>query len=108
MATVGESAYRQFVVKLQAKVSSRFMTGRDIQNIGNTFWKLLNNQFKEDAKAEQGRNAFWSFARYLKQCLVNNELDVLNDLWSKFDQNGKNLFENMYDNCLNELVSDVV
>jgi len=76
--------------------------------MGRFFWGLLTEEFKEEAKEKHGRTAFWSFAQFLKHCLINRELDFIIDLWPKFDQNGKNLFENFYDNNLKMLVSNVL
>jgi len=74
--------------------------------MGRYFWGLLSEEFKE-AKARHGRNTFWSFAQFLKDCLINRELDFIIDLWQHFNQNAKILFENFHENNLNMLVSNV-
>jgi len=108
MASQGETTYNQFIVKLHSKVSSRFIHGHDVQHMGRFFWGLLTDEFKEEAKEKHGRNAFWSFYKFLKECLINRDLEFIIDLWVHFNQNAKNLFENFYDNNLNMLVSNVL
>jgi hypothetical protein len=108
MATPGELAFQQFVAKLQIKSGTRYINGHDVQSIGKFFWALMNEQYKQEKREEQGRNSFWTFAQSLKQCLIGRDLEPVISLWADFDQNGKNLFENFYENCLNSLVSDLL
>jgi hypothetical protein len=108
MASQGEIIFQQFIGKIQQKVSTRFMTARDAQSIGKFFWPLLSQKFKQELKIVHGRNAFWDFAQYLKQCFINGEMGPIYDLWLDFDQNGKNLYETFYENSLNKLVHDVL
>jgi hypothetical protein len=108
MTSNGELVFKQTIVKLARKASTRFITGYDTQSIGRFFWPFMTNEYKADLKAEQGRQAFWFFAQSIKFCLVNNQLEIILELWTHFDQNGKNLFENLYENCLNNLICEVL
>ena len=108
MASQGEIVYKQAVVKLVEKIAMRFITGHETQSIGRFFWSLLCEEYKDVLKEEKGRQAFWYFAQNVKYFLVNRELGTIYDLWNHFDQNGKNLFETFYDNCLNKLVCEVL
>jgi len=83
MASQGELTYHKFIIKLQAKVASRFINGHDTQLLGRYFWGLLSEEFKEEAKATHGRNTFWSFAQFMKHRLINRALDYIIDLWHK-------------------------
>lgn len=108
MTTEGEIAFKQFLLKLQQRVSAQYVTCRDVQNIGKFFWSLLKEEFKEEKREEHGRNAFWIVALLIKQCLISNDIDSIADLWNDFDQNGKNKFENLYENCLKRIVYEIL
>jgi len=108
MTSQGELVFRQLVVKLSQRVSTRYITGHEVQKICKFFWPLLSEDFKTGARGEHGRQAFWGFAQFLKDCLINNHLDYINDLWPHVDANGKHLFEHFYENALNSLVGQVL
>jgi len=88
--------YNQFIVKLHSKASNRFITGHDVQHMSRFFWGQLTDEFKEEAKEKHGRHAFWSFSKFLMECLIDRDLKFIIDLWVHFNQNAKNLFENFY------------
>jgi hypothetical protein len=100
MSSQGELSYHHFIIKLVEKAKSRYISVKDVQKIGTFFWGVLSEEFKHSRKEEEGRNAFWNFAIAIKNSLTNNEFDELNSLWEDFDVNGKNLFENLYNNCI--------
>jgi hypothetical protein len=108
MASPGELIYSQVVSKLAHKISTRFITGHDVQAIARFYWPLLNDEYKASLKAQDGRQAFWQFAQTLKFCFINNQSEVIVELWQYFDQNGKNLFENFYENSLNNLICKIL
>jgi hypothetical protein len=108
MASPGELVYRQLVAKVTQKISTRFITGHDVQAIGRFYWPIMNEEYKSHLKEEHGRQAFWQFSQTLKYCFINNQYEVITELWQYFDQNGKNLVENFYENSLNKLASDVL
>ena len=108
MTTIGEIAFEQFLINLQQRVSTRYVTCRDVQNIGSFFWSLLKDEFKEEKREETGRNAFWVVAQSIKKCLINNDIESIAGLWGDFYQNGKYKFENLYDDCLKCLVHEIL
>jgi len=68
----------------------------------------MNEDFKDGARNEHGRQAFWNFGQFLKNCLVKKQLEPVFELWAAFDQNGRNLFINFKDNCLIQLIRQVL
>jgi len=108
MATNGEIIYIKLVAALAEKVSTRFITGRETQKIGRYFWPLLNDECVQKQKQDHGKDAFWQFALQLKSCLVNNDLNSINALYTSFNQNAINYFENLYDNCMKTLVNHIL
>jgi hypothetical protein len=108
MASPGEIAYHHFIIKLAEKATSHFITVKDVHNIGSRFWGFMSMEFKDDLKKAGGKNGFWNLAVAIKNRLLNNELDELFSLWQDFDSNGKNMFENLYNNCILHHVSQVI
>ena len=108
MATQGELVYREVVVRLSCRIANRIIDGQNTQKIGKFFWPFMNELFKTEKRNEDGRQAFWRFAIMLKRCFMEENLDIVYDLWQDFDQNAKNLFENFINNCVNEFVNDVL
>jgi hypothetical protein len=108
MASPGELSYQHFIIKLVQKASTRRITVNDTHSIGSRFWGFMSEEFKEGRKIDGKRHAFWNFAQMLKNCIVNGQTDDLFQLWEYFDTNGRNMFENMYENCLSYHVSRVL
>jgi len=108
MASQGKIVFDQFVAKLGLKATSRYIDGHSAQKLGKFFWPLLNSDFKEMTRTEHGRQAFWVFAQHLKDCFVKGDFNYISELWYLFDQNAKNLFENFYENALNEMIGQVL
>lgn len=108
MASQGELSYHHFIIKLIQKANSRYISVKDIQSIGTCFWGLMSDEFKQNRKQDEKRNAFWNFALFIKDCILNREIDEMFQLWTFFDTNGKNMFENLYENCISHHVNRVL
>lgn len=108
MATQGELSYHHFVLKLSQKASTRYVSNSDIQSIGDCFWSLMDKDFKDLKRETEKRKAFWTFALYLKKCLINRDVEAIFDLWGSFDINGRNMWESMYENCIQNHVDNVL
>lgn len=108
MASQGELSYHHFILKLVQKANTRYISISNVQSIGSCFWGLLSDEFKQGRRQEEKRNAFWNFALFLKECILRREIDELYELWNHFDTNGKNMFENLYENCISHHVNNVL
>jgi hypothetical protein len=108
MSTPGQLSYQHFVLQLSEKASSRYITNRDVQNIGSCFWSLLGKDFKDQCKEAGDKKPFWSFSIFLKKCLIDRNVEEIFDLWESFDINGQNMWEHMYDNCIKKHVDAVL
>jgi hypothetical protein len=96
MSSPGELSYHLFVTKLVQKATSQFISVKDTKSIAKYFWRFMNESFKQEVH----REAFWDFALYLKHCIISQKTDELCELWKFFDTNGKNMWENLYENSL--------
>lgn len=108
MSSPGEITYRQFVYKLAEQASLHSLNAQDIQRIASIFWEMMDVKFKENRRKSENRKAFWSFAQYIKNCILNRDLDLICDLWLDFNTAGKNFWENFYENSLNDYVTDIL
>lgn len=108
MASPGEIAYHHFIMRIVEKGSSRYISVHDVQSMGSYFWGLMSEDFKQISKNEKRRKAFWNFAQTLKLCITTQNSEALFDLWENFDTNGKNMWENFYENCLNYYVDTIL
>ena len=108
MASQGEIIFKEIVARLSEKATSRFITGRDTQKIGRYFWAMVTEEFKQQQRTEYGKEAFWQFALLVKACLVNKDLESIYSLYLTFDQNALNYFENIYTNCVKNMVDSIL
>lgn len=107
MPSIGELTYQRFIHKLIEKAEYEpYISIKTAEYLGSFFWRLLSEQFKEELT--DGRNTFLSFAFDLRRYLDGRCFEEFYGLWANFSADGKEMFENFYDQSLINMVDSIL
>lgn len=108
MTTNGERTYQNFIYKLIERADSYpSINIRLVEHIGNFFWPLMSQEYKDSIVSEHG-NKFWAFSLELRRYFQNSCIDELFALWYDFNYLAHEKFDTFYEKCLVGLVCDVL
>ena len=101
--SAGELAYRHFIAALTDKARTRFINATNTHDLGNHFWNFMTCEYKQKCKEEcqpENKKAFWEFAKKIKNCVIEGNMEELFNLYEHFSQNGHNYWSSFYLNAI--------